>query len=180
MCLFFLRYRHQTSLINSHQNISCLNTKSSALDVNAAYQHTTNWIDSLETEMKKDEAVQRARAEEARKSKQKAEALKDQNVEDLTVGMILYKRLGLTFEKGDNGSLRFVFTQIDRNDPERPFTFKLCVNDEAMYEIKECSPPLSAGLILRLVDELNESHDGSTDGFATFVMGMRNAFKETL
>ena len=50
-----------------------------------------------ETEMKKDEAVQRVRAEEARKSKQKAEALKDQNVEDLTVGMILYKRLGLTF-----------------------------------------------------------------------------------
>jgi len=131
-------------------------------------------------EMKKDEAVQRARAEEARKTKQKAEALKDQNVEDLTVGMILYKRLGLTFEKGDNGSLRFVFTMIDRNDPDRPFTFKLCVNDEALYEIKECHPPLGAGTIIRLVDELNESHDGSTDGFSTFVRGMRNAFIETI
>ena len=130
--------------------------------------------------MKKDEAVQRARAEEARKTKQKAEARKDQNVEDLTMGMILYKRLGLTFEKGENGSLRFVFTMIDRNDPERPFTFMLCVNDEAMYEIRECSPPLNAGTILRLVDILNESHDGSADGFTTFVIGMRNAFKETL
>ena len=130
--------------------------------------------------MKKDEAVQRARAEEARKMKQRAEALKDQNVEDLTVGMVLYKRLGLTFEKGDNGSLRFVFTMIDRNDPQRPFTFKLCVNAEALYEIKECHPPLSAGTIVRLVDDLNESHDGSTDGFSTFVLGMRNAFKETI
>lgn len=130
--------------------------------------------------MKKDEAIQRARAEEARKTKQKAEALKDQNVEDLTVGMILYKRLGLTFEKGDSGSLRFVFTMMDCNDPERPFTFKLCVNDVALYEIKECDPPLNAGTIVRLVDELNASHEGSNDGFSTFVMGMRNAFNETI
>ena len=168
-----------------HEHITCLFSCSLGIPLS---QHDTSHIILtkcvlhyiVQVEMKKDETVQMARAEEARKSKQKAEALKDQNVEDLTVGMVLYKRLGLTFEKGDNGSLRFVFTQIDRNVPDRPFTFKLCVNDVALYEIKECSPPLSAGLILRLVDALNESHEGSTDGFSTFVLGMRNAFKETI
>lgn len=121
----------------------------------------------------KEESSQRLRAEEVRSRKQQVSELKEQTVEDLTVGVLKYRALGLTFTRAaERNNLRFSFVQIDREDPGRAFEFTLCVNGEEEWEVDECEPPLRAGGVVRLVDELNGSGD-----IGRFVRGMRKEFK---
>eukprot|EP00566_Odontella_aurita_P015875 CAMPEP_0113545258 /NCGR_PEP_ID=MMETSP0015_2-20120614/11163_1 /TAXON_ID=2838 /ORGANISM="Odontella" /LENGTH=286 /DNA_ID=CAMNT_0000445607 /DNA_START=144 /DNA_END=1004 /DNA_ORIENTATION=+ /assembly_acc=CAM_ASM_000160 len=121
----------------------------------------------------REESVQKIRAEEVRSRKQQVSELKEQTVEDLTVGALKYRALGLTFTRSaERNSLRFSFVQIDREEPSRKFEFTLCVNGEEEWDVEECDPPLRAGSIMRLVDELNGEGD-----IGMFVRGMRKEFK---
>lgn len=115
-----------------------------------------------------EESAQRVRAEETRSQKQQVLELKEQTVEDLTVGVLKYRALGLTFTRSaERNSLRFSFVKIDRDEPGRKFEFTLCVNSMEEWEVEECEPPLKAGSIVRLVDELNGDGD-----IGRFVRGM--------
>ena len=98
-------------------------------------------------------------------------------VEDLTYAIIKYKKLGLDFIKGEENSrsIQINFTQLDPNDPNKVFSFLLCVTDGDRYEVEGCCPDLKAEIILRLVEDLNRNDD-----FAACIKNMRRAFKESL
>ena len=78
--------------------------------------------------VKEEEDFQRSLAEDKRRAKEIVEESKKTTVDDLTYAVVKYKALGLDFLKTDNNSLSFRFTQIDVNDPHRPFTFTLNVS----------------------------------------------------
>jgi hypothetical protein len=56
---------------------------------------------------------------------------------------------------------------------EQKFTFVLNVNEEDEYEVEDCNPFLNASIVLKLVQDLNE-----TLLWSDFIVGMREAFKE--
>ena len=124
------------------------------------------------SELSRVESVQRARVEDIRIKKNRTENIKKVTLEDLTFGQLKYHWLGLCFRKTEEDGLRFAFTQIDRDDPDRIFAFTLKVNDEDdAWEVEECNPPLKAGALIRLVDTLNTS--GEPNDIGGFVRGMR-------
>jgi len=126
-------------------------------------------------EISKVEQVERHKADQVRKSKERVEEAKKTSVDDLTYAVLKYKMLGIDFVKGVGSALRCNFTHLDPVDPNRIFTFLLNVNDDDLYEINECNPELNAGTILTLLDELN-----TTESFQSFICGIRRAFKESL
>jgi len=54
---------------------------------------------------------------------------------------------------------RFIFTMIDPTKPRRKFSFVLSANDEELYELLECEPPLNSNKAMSHLDHLNESSD---------------------
>lgn len=126
----------------------------------------------------KEGSIYRIKAEEARRKKMLVKEAKQTTIDDLTRGVLYYNKLGLDFERAGN-RLRFNFTQVDHDDPKRGFSFALDVNENDIYEVDECNPPLRASTITSLIDALNTSGNTNPD-FSTFVRGMRNAFKATL
>ncbi len=96
-------------------------------------------------------------------------------INDLTRGVVMYKHLGLDFERADDNSLRLIFTQLDAANPAREFFFSVHIDDADHYRVEECNPPLAPALVDGLVAEVNKAND-----FATFVKKMRRAFKATI
>lgn len=129
--------------------------------------------------VKEEEDFQRSLAEDKRRAKEIVEESKKTTVDDLTYAIVKYKALGLDFLKTDNNSLSFRFTQIDARNPDRPFTFTLNVNDQDLYEVEECQPPLKATAIINLLDILNADHI-EDDAFSRFIYGMRSAFQDSI
>jgi hypothetical protein len=116
-----------------------------------------------------------AKAEEVRKAKERIENSKKVTVDDLTLAVLKYQMLGINFVKGNDLRLQCEFTQIDEVCPEQTFTFVLNVNEEDEYEVEDCNPFLNASIVLKLVQDLNE-----TSLWSDFIVGMREAFKESL
>ncbi|CAN0360969.1 unnamed protein product, partial [Laminaria digitata] len=75
-------------------------------------------------------------------------------------GVLLYTRLGLTFEGGNLGEggsescLRLIFRQISRKNPELPFMIAVNVDND-VYAVPECDPPLPAEQLETLLADLN-------------------------
>lgn len=123
-------------------------------------------------EAEREEKHHHINATEAQNAKLRVEEAKMVTVEDLSLGVLKYRRLGLNFERVTDNTLKFVFTQIDPSDPERKFFFVLSASaDDELYEILECHPPLRSGTLLTLVDDLNASSD-----ISGFVRRMRRGF----
>jgi hypothetical protein len=71
----------------------------------------------------------------------------------------------------------FKFTKLDHNDPDKPFTFALCLDpDTDKYKLTECNPRLNQKQIDDVIDVLNADKNGLNG----FVVRMRKLFKETL
>jgi len=124
--------------------------------------------------LENEETQAKSRALEVRELKDKAEESKKTTLDDLTRGIVNYKYLGLDFEKAENERLRFSFTQIDEQDPNRQFSFLLYANDFDNYEVEGCTPPIRGKELRSLTDRLNQ-----TDDLASFVRNIRKAFLET-
>lgn len=56
---------------------------------------------------------------------------------------------------------RFIFTNLDPENPARKFSFLLQVNDNDKYEITDCQPSLDVSLLVELANVLNETDDMS-------------------
>jgi hypothetical protein len=56
---------------------------------------------------------------------------------------------------------RFVFTQLDPNDPAREFSFFLSVNEEEKYDIMDCVPSIEVTELMEILDNLNRDEDMS-------------------
>ena len=70
-----------------------------------------------------------------------------------------------------------IFTQIDANDPDAPFTLELTTNDEDLWVVTHCEPALDDTCLQALLDELNTAEDGLVQFvrdirlmFATYMM----------
>jgi len=113
-----------------------------------------------------------AKAEEVRKSKERIEKSKQITVEELTIAVCKYRELGLDFITGDNGALLFHFTKIDERNVDRIFSFRLLIlEQDDEYLVEECCPQLKEEVVIRLVQELNQTED-----YPSFMRGIRKAF----
>ena len=129
------------------------------------------------SEAKRLEDIQATKAKEVELKRHEIEQSKRVTVEDLTYAIIKYKKLGLDFIKGEENSrsIQINFTQIDPKNPNKAFSFLLCVTEGDRYEVEGCCPDLNAEVILSMVDDLNRNDD-----FAACIKNMRRAFKESL
>jgi len=133
-------------------------------------------ISKLVAVTKEEEKVAFTKAEQVRKSKERIEKAKLISVEELTIGLVKYRELGLDFIKSeDSGALMFHFTKIDHRDADRVFEFTLKITDEDLYLVENYLPDLEERVVLKLVDELNLTED-----YPFFMRGMRRAFKDSL
>ena len=125
---------------------------------------------------KEEEKVAFTKAEQVRKSKERIEKSKQVTVEDLTIGLVKYRELGLDFVRCDeNGALKFQFTKIDVSDVDRIFGFTLKITNDDLYVVDDCEPYLDDDVVMKLANELNETED-----YPYFMRGMRRAFQESL
>eukprot|EP00547_Thalassionema_nitzschioides_P016067 CAMPEP_0194234380 /NCGR_PEP_ID=MMETSP0158-20130606/2106_1 /TAXON_ID=33649 /ORGANISM="Thalassionema nitzschioides, Strain L26-B" /LENGTH=238 /DNA_ID=CAMNT_0038967529 /DNA_START=37 /DNA_END=753 /DNA_ORIENTATION=- len=129
--------------------------------------------DEVVRELKEKEVLYRGKANEAREHKARVEEAKATTIEDLTKGIINYNYLGFNFVKAPENGLCFSFTEIDKDDPKKTFSFTLGTNEYNEYEIYECN------LNKEIVDELLH-HLNKTDDLSYFVMQMRRAFLDML
>ncbi|OEU09500.1 hypothetical protein FRACYDRAFT_142012, partial [Fragilariopsis cylindrus CCMP1102] len=103
-----------------------------------------------------EESKQRIRANDASSLKRMAEESKKTTIDDLTRGIVSYKKLGLDFtQTGRDAGLEFSFTQLDPVDPSRKFSFVFLVNDEEKYDIIECKPNIDDNVLADILEELN-------------------------
>ena len=71
----------------------------------------------------------------------------------------------------------FKFTRLDHNQPDRPFTFTLALNEDTdLFEITDCNPRLDQNKL----DEINKVANANENGLHNCVVRMRKLFKETL
>lgn len=123
-----------------------------------------------------EESKQRMRASDAAALKRSAEESKKTTIDDLTRGVVNYKKLGLDFtQTGQDSELTLNFTEIDPDDPSKNFSFVLLVNDDEKYDIANCKPQIDAMELEDILEELNES--GGED-ISILARRMRRAFKE--
>jgi len=123
-----------------------------------------------------EESKQRMRASDAAALKRSAEESKKTTIDDLTQGVVNYKKLGLDFTQMEQDSgLKLNFTEIDPDDPSKNFSFVLLVNDDEKYDIANCNPQIDAMELEDILEELNES--GGED-ISILARRMRRAFKE--
>jgi hypothetical protein len=94
----------------------------------------------------------------------------EQDNSDLTQGVIAFKnRLGLDFQRIGQDQLKLNMTNIDRNDPDRIFSFAVQIDPNDHYHVILCEPQLPN--VDELVGVLNANND-----FSKFVRSMRQAF----
>ena len=77
--------------------------------------------------------------------------------------------LGLDFQRIGQDQLKLNMTNIDRNDPDRIFSFAVQIDPNDQYHVILCEPQLPN--VDGLVGELNSNND-----FSKFVRSMRKAF----
>ena len=54
---------------------------------------------------------------------------------------------------------RFIFTQVDPDEPTRQFSFLLQVDKNDKYEVCDCKPSIDATIILDVTERLNKKDD---------------------
>jgi hypothetical protein len=122
--------------------------------------------------LKEEERIASEKANEARLMKERVAASKNASLEDLTRGVLFYQHLGLKFVRSVGNRLKMTFTNIDKDEPSRQFSFIVNVTDDDTYAIEGCSPIITqASTIPLMLEQLNKEND-----FKGFVIGMRAAF----
>ena len=127
-------------------------------------------------ELKKDELDIEERAEQAKVAEvlemnARVRAEREHQLNELAQGVRMYSMLGLEFQKADRNIMRFIFTQIDRNEPSRQFIFQMFVDDSDQYRLVDTSPCLDNAMCQDLISALNADND-----IGKFVCNMRKLF----
>lgn len=118
-----------------------------------------------------DEGKESKRLNETRIEHDEVHDKLEQALNDLSHGLKHYLNLGLEFMRADGECMKFVFTQIDRQDPSRPFSFLMFVDQQDLYHFVETSPALDDSKCTMLLERLNTSND-----IGCFVVSMRRLF----
>jgi hypothetical protein len=96
----------------------------------------------------------------------------EKSLMDLTHGLHMYAALGLEFQKAEGDCMRLIFTQIDRANPLKEFSFLIFVDDQEKYQLVRTTPQLDKNHCTKLLDQFNKDND-----IGRFVLQMRNSFK---
>ena len=67
--------------------------------------------------------------------------------------------------------MKFVFSQIDSNCPNRQFYFLMFVDNNNIYQLVETCPPLNPNDCSKLLEDLNEDNE-----IGIFVFRLRQLF----
>ncbi|RLV89185.1 putative kinetochore protein SPC25 [Spathaspora sp. JA1] len=122
----------------------------------------------LETEINQLKSVLQSREQELRESNKKIDA----QLASVPIQLANYERyLGLKIDTVDARLIQFTFTNIDPNDYDREFSFRLRIGDS--FEIDNTTPQLSDEVVKSLQDEFNNN--------SRFVEGLkkvRNSFRD--
>ena len=113
-----------------------------------------------------------AALEKERDRSAEATCYEQERLNDMTRGIHLFARLGLTFQCNADESLKFVFTLIDPNEHSREFYFNVKVGEDERYRLVDCYPAIAEEELEELVSDLNERNN-----FPSFVLAMRRAFQ---
>ncbi len=90
---------------------------------------------------------------------------------EMSKGVTFYKeRLGLAFEKLPDCSLSFRLTLIDPENPQRPFSFAMFVDQSNVYHVLRCEPRVEFDPLLAQLNRDNK--------LSVFVQHMRRLFKK--
>ena len=113
-----------------------------------------------------------AALEKERDRSAEATCYEQERLNDMTRGIHLFARLGLTFQCNADESLKFVFTLVDPNEHGREFYFNVKVGQDERYQLVDCYPTIAKDELDGLVRDLNERNN-----FPSFVHAMRRSFR---
>nr|CCA16082.1 kinesinlike protein putative [Albugo laibachii Nc14] len=141
-------------------------------------------VELLQSEKAKKEPVLRQLFEYNQQENEKLQALlndatvqkqkQQQQLEELKRGLRMYQRLGLFFDHDGADKIIVRFTQIDRREPQRQFSFRICIHPHSdQFIVDDCTPPLSN--LADMVAELNAHGD-----LPYFIRRMRRQFKQSI
>lgn len=127
-------------------------------------------------ELKKDELDIEERTEQEKVAEvlemsARLRAEREAQINELAKGVRMYSLLGLEFQKADRNIMRFIFSQIDSNEPSREFIFQMFVDASDQYRLVDTSPALEEAVSQNLISTLNEDND-----IGKFVCNMRKQF----
>jgi hypothetical protein len=140
-----------------------------------------NFVNQLLNE--KQELLQKLSQSEIEGEREKQRLLNAQNelnsihqkiqysINSLSEGMSKYAAFGLEFQRSEGESMKFIFTQIDQKEPQKPFSFTMYVDSSDIYNLVETRPVLEVGFCDKLMETLNKDND-----IRKFVIQMRKAF----
>mmetsp|Transcript_20119 Transcript_20119/g.29919 ORF Transcript_20119/g.29919 Transcript_20119/m.29919 type:complete len:234 (-) Transcript_20119:285-986(-) len=95
----------------------------------------------------------------------------DRRSQQLLATLSAYRRhLGLEFVVQARCTTKIIFTQVDKDSPNREFYFIIAIDDNNQYELQACQPRVSG--LKPYVDFLNETND-----FGGFIRFMRKQFQ---
>jgi chromosome segregation ATPase len=97
-------------------------------------------------------------------------AQQEYQVNQLTRGAKLYKKLGLEFERVGGARLKLSFTKVDPKDPDRVFFIVIFVDQSDQYHVEQVEP--SIGSVAGLLQQVNATND-----FSLFVRTVRKQFQ---
>ncbi|KAJ0410633.1 hypothetical protein ATCC90586_009114 [Pythium insidiosum] len=95
----------------------------------------------------------------------------NEQLSELTRGLAMYARLGLSFEQHNAEQIVVRFTQIDAQNPQREFSFRIRMDPLTdSFVADECEPQVA--VLDVLMQQLNQTAD-----FSRFIRSMRREFK---
>ncbi|EEY70675.1 uncharacterized protein PITG_06152 [Phytophthora infestans T30-4] len=103
---------------------------------------------------------------------QRQRTTQEQQLQELKQGLAMYQRLGLFFEHAATDRIVVRFTQIDAQNPNREFSFRITIDPITdRYIVDSCSENVAS--LNLLVTDLNGNGD-----LALFIRSMRRQFKQ--
>jgi hypothetical protein len=123
----------------------------------------------------KEAAAAAVAAERAERGGQRADM--EHQLNELTRGVVMYKFLGLEFQRAEDDRLLIRFTNIDPEHWEREFCFRVSLGEDDNYHVDGCTPAVPQATLSALLDQLNAPNEVDPMEFPGFVIEMRRAFK---
>jgi len=101
----------------------------------------------------------------------------EHQLHELTRGVVMYKFLGLEFQRAEDDRLLIRFTNLDPMDWDREFSFRVGLGSDDAYRVDGCSPQVEESKLEALLGRLNVPNEVDPMEFPGFVVEMRRAFK---
>ncbi|RLN67931.1 hypothetical protein BBJ29_004941 [Phytophthora kernoviae] len=164
-----LQQHHQKLSVETHAKERELNASQVEIEVLQAEKNKREPVvkELFERTVKEDAKLKQLVTES-----QKQRTTQEQQLQELKQGLSSYQRLGLFFEHTDADRIVVRFTQIDAQNPDREFSFRITIDPITdRYIVDDCNEGMTS--LDEMVTSLNETGD-----LALFIRSMRRQFKQ--